>query len=115
MPESEEYPPEPTDPWTSVEKDSSSMGNIHPLTRNVFTPPGRPSCKPSHPTDTCMVASVKVAPGATSTMAPPAYHPYQMPMVHNCYTKAVENSDMPPPHFNGQLGSYDKWLEKLHQ
>ena len=38
-------------------------------------------------------------------MALPAYHPYQMPMVQNSYTKAVEDSDMPKPQFNGQLES----------
>ena len=48
-------------------------------------------------------------------MAPPAYHPYQMPMVQNIYTKAMEESDMPKPHFNGQLDSYDEWVEKLQQ
>ena len=48
-------------------------------------------------------------------MAPPAYHPYQMPMVQNSYTKAVEESDMPKPQFNGQLESYDEWVEKLQQ
>ena len=48
-------------------------------------------------------------------MAPPAYHPYQMPMVQNSYTKAVEESDMPKLQFNGQLESYDEWAEKLQQ
>ena len=48
-------------------------------------------------------------------MAPPAYHPYQMPMVQNSYTKAVEDSDMPKPQFNGHLESYDEWVEKLEQ
>ena len=48
-------------------------------------------------------------------MAPPAYHPYQMPMVQNSYTKAVEDSDMPKPQFNGQLECYDEWVEKLQQ
>ena len=48
-------------------------------------------------------------------MAPPAYHPYQMPMVQNSYTKAVEDSDTPKPQFNGQLDSYDEWVEKLQQ
>ena len=48
-------------------------------------------------------------------MAPPAYRPYQMPMVQNSYTKAVEESDMPKPQFNGQLESYDEWVEKLQQ
>ena len=31
------------------------------------------------------------------------------------YTKAVENSDMPPPHFSGQLENYDECVEKLQQ
>ena len=44
-----------------------------------------------------------------------AYYPYQMPMVQSSYTKAVENSDMPPPHSNGQLENYDEWVEKLQQ
>ena len=48
-------------------------------------------------------------------MAPPAYHPYQMPLVQNSYTKAVEDSDMPKPQVNGQLESYDDWVEKLQQ
>ena len=30
-------------------------------------------------------------------------------------TKAVEGSDMPKPQFNGQLESYDEWVEKLQQ
>ena len=47
------------------------------------------------------------------TMASPAYYPHQMPMVQNSYTKAVEDSDMPKPQFNGQLESYDEWVEKL--
>ena len=49
------------------------------------------------------------------TIAPPAYHPYQMPMVQTSYTKAVEDSDMPKPQFNGQLECYDEWVEKLQQ
>ena len=48
-------------------------------------------------------------------MAPPAYHPCQMPMVQNSYTKAVEESDMPKPQFIGQLESYNDWVEKLQQ
>ena len=36
-------------------------------------------------------------------------------MVQNSYTKAVEKSDMPPPNFNGQQGSSDEWVDKLHQ
>ena len=48
-------------------------------------------------------------------MAPPAYHSYQMPMVQKSYSKAVEESDMPTPQFNGQLGSYDEWVEKLQE
>ena len=58
---------------------------------------------------------MKVAPSAPLTMAPPEYHPYQMPVVQNSHTKAVENSDMPPPHFNWQLENYDEWVEKLQQ
>ena len=48
-------------------------------------------------------------------MAPPAYNPYQLPMVQNSYTKALEDSDMPKPQFHGQLESYDQWVEKLQQ
>ena len=48
-------------------------------------------------------------------MAPPAYHPYQMPMVQKRYTKAVEDSDIPKPNFHGQLESYDESVEKLQQ
>ena len=51
----------------------------------------------------------------TPTLAPPAYHPYQMPMVQNSYTKAVEESDMPEPQFNRQLENYYEWVEKLQQ
>ena len=114
-----EHPTEPTAPWANEEENTSSLGNINPLTKNVFTSPGKPSYTPSHPTDTCTVSPVKVAPsasgGAPPTMAPPAYHPYQMPMVQNSYTKAVEDSDMPKPQFNGQLECYDEWVEKLQQ
>ena len=121
-PKGEEHPAEPTAPWTSAEENTSSLENINPLTKNVFTSPGKPLYTPSHPTDTCTVSPVKVAPsapsasgGAPPTMAPPTYHPYQMPMVQNSYTKAVEESDMPKPQFNGQLESYDEWVEKLQQ
>ena len=48
-------------------------------------------------------------------MAPPAYHLYQMPMVQNSYTQAVEESDMPKPHFDERLENYDEWVEKLQQ
>ena len=48
-------------------------------------------------------------------MAPPAYHRYKMPMVPKSYTKAVENGDMPPPHFNWQLENYDEWVDNLQQ
>ena len=98
-PEGEQHPTEPTAPWTRVEENTSSSGNINPLMKKVFTSPGKPSYTPSHPTDTCTFSPVKVAPsasgGAPPTMARPAYHPYQMPMVQNSYTKAVEESDMP--------------------
>ena len=115
VPKSEECPLEPTVPWTGVEEDSSPLGNTNPLEKNDFTSPGRPSYTPSHPTITFTVCPVKVAPRAPPTMALSAYHPYQMPMVQNSYTKAVENSDMPPPHFNGQLENYDEWVEILQQ
>ena len=118
-PKGEEHPTEPTAPWASGEGNTSSLGNINPLTKNVFTSSAKPSYTPSDPTDTCTVSPVKVAPsasrGAPPTMAPPVYHPYQMPMVQNSYTKAVQESDMPKPQFNGQLESYDKWVEKLQQ
>ena len=118
-PKGEEYPSEPTAPWTGAEESTSLLGNINPLTKNVFTSPGKPLYTPSHPTDTCTVSPVKVAPsasgGAPPTMASPAYHPYQMPMVQNSYTKAVEESDMPKPHFNVQLESYHEGVEKLPQ
>ena len=104
-PKGEEHPTEPTAPWTNAEENTSSLKNTNPPTKNVFTSPGKPPYTPSHPTDTCTVFQVKVAPtasgGAPPTMAPPAYHPYQMPMVQNSYTKAVEESDMPKPQFNG--------------
>ena len=84
----------PTAPWTGAEENSSSLGNMNPLTKNVFTSPGKPSYKPSQLTDTCTVLSVEVAPsasgGAPPTMAPPAYNPCQIAMVQNSYTKAVE-------------------------
>ena len=118
-PKREEYPSEPTAPWTGAEKNFSSLRNINRLTKNVFTSPGKPSYTPSHPTDTCTVSPMKDAPSASGdappTMAPPAYRPYQMPMVQNSYTKAVEESDMPKPHFNRQLENYDEWVEKLQQ
>ena len=110
MPKSEEYPSEPTAAWTGAEEDSSSFGNINPLIKNVLISPGRSSYTPSHPTGTCTVPPVRGAPGAPPTMAPPAYHPYQMLTVQNSYTKAVQNSDIPPPHFNGQLENYDEWV-----
>ena len=98
-PKGEEHPTEPTAPWATEEENSSSSGNMHPLTKNVFTSPGKPSYTLPHPTDTCTVSPVKVAPSASGdalpTMAPRAYHPYQMPMVQNSYTKAMEDSDMP--------------------
>ena len=110
-PKGEEHPTEPTAPCANEEESTSSLGNNNPLTKNVFTSPEKPSYTPSHPKDTCTVSQVKVAPsasgGAPPTMAPPAYHPYQMPMVQNGYTEAVEDSDMPKPQFNGQLDSYD--------
>ena len=105
-PRGEEHPTEPTAPWTSAEENTSSLGNINPLTKNVSTCPGKPSYTPSHPTDTCTVSPVKVAPsasgGAPPTMDRPAYNPSQMPIVQNSYTKAVEEIDMPKPQFNGQ-------------
>ena len=109
-PNGEEHPTEPTAPWANEEENTSSLGNINPLTKSVSTSPGKLSYTPSHPTDTCTVSPVKVAPsasgGAPSTMAPPAYHLYQMPLVQNSYTKGVEDSDMPKPQFNGHLESY---------
>ena len=115
MPKREEYPSEPTAPWTGAEDNSSSLGNINPLTISLFTSPGKPSYTPSHPTDMCTVSPVTVAPSAPPNMAPPAYHRYQMHMVHNSYTKAVENRDMLPPHFNGQLENYYEWVDELQQ
>ena len=100
---------EPTARYTGAERE------INPLTKNIFTFPGRPSFTPPHPTDTCTVSPVKVAPGAPPTTAFPAYHSYQMPMVQNSYTKAVENSNMPAPHFSGHQRDYDEWVEKLYQ
>ena len=98
-PKGEEHPTEPTAPWANEEEYTSSSRNINPLTKNVFTSPGKPWYTPSDPTDTRTVSPVKVAPsasgGAPPTMAPPAYHPYQVPMVQKRYTKAVEDSDRP--------------------
>ena len=108
-PKGEQHPTEPTALWTNAKENTSSLGNINPLTKNVFISPGKPLYTPSHPTDTCTVSPVKVAPSASGaappTMAPPAFHPYQLPMVQNSYTKAVEESDMPKQQFNGQLES----------
>ena len=75
-------------------------------------PPTRTRCRGYH------LARPGGPPGAERRLVPAksnlkpqtAYHQYQMPEVQNCYTKAVENSDMPTP-----LRSYDKWVEKLHQ
>ena len=36
VPKSKEYPSEPTAPWTDAEEDSSSLGNINPLTKNIL-------------------------------------------------------------------------------
>ena len=55
-PEGEEHPTEPTAPWANEEENNSSLGNINPLTKNVFTSPGKPLYTPSHPTDTCTVS-----------------------------------------------------------
>ena len=112
LPKSEEYPSVSTAPWTGEEENSSLLGNIDPLTKEVFTSAGN-QYTPSHPTDGCTVSPVKVSRSAPPTMAPPAYQSYQMPMVQNSYTKVVENSDMPPLHFNGQLENCDEWVEKL--
>ena len=49
------------------------------------------------------------------TMPFAAYHPYQMPTVQKPYTRALEKSDMPKPHFDGQLENYHEWVEKLQQ
>ena len=68
----------------------SSYGHVY-----SFSSEGCTRCTPNHGT--------------------PASHPYQMPMVQNSYTKAVGNSDMLPPHLNGQLENYDEWVEKLQQ
>ena len=117
VPKGEKHPMEPTAPWTSAEENTSSLVNLNPVTNDFFTSPVKPSYTPSHPTDTCTVSPVKVAPsasgGAPPTIAPPAYHPYPMPMVQNSYIKAVEDSNMPKPQFNGQLESYDEWVKKL--
>ena len=118
-PKGKEHPTEPTAPWANEEEGTCSLANINLLTENVFTSPGQPYYTPSHPTDTCTVSPVKVAPsasgGAPPTMSPPAYHPYQMTMVQNSYTKAVEDSDIPKPQYNGQLESYEELGEKLQQ
>ena len=39
VPKGEEHPPEPTAPWANAEENTSSLGNINPLTKNVFTSP----------------------------------------------------------------------------
>ena len=39
-PKGEEHPTEPRAPWTSAKENTSSSGNIHSLTKNVFTSPG---------------------------------------------------------------------------
>ena len=101
VPKREKDPLEPTAASTGAEENASSLRNINPLKKIVFTSPRRLLYTPSHPTDTCTVSPIKVAPGAPPTMAHLAYHPYQMPMVQNSWPKAVENSDMLPPHFNG--------------
>ena len=36
-PNGKEHPTEPTAPWPNEEENSSSLGNINPLTKNVFT------------------------------------------------------------------------------
>ena len=57
--------------------------------KKIFNPPRKPSYTPSHPTDMCTFSPVKVAPSAPPTMAYPAYHPLQMPVVQNSYTNTV--------------------------
>ena len=92
-PNGERYPSEPTAPWTGTEENSSSFRNINPLTKNVFTSPGKPSCTPSHPTDTCTVSPVKVAPRASGA-APPTMAPPRLSPVPNAYgAKKLHQSD----------------------
>ena len=43
-----EHPTESTAPWANAKENTSSLGNINPLTKNVFTSPGKPSYTPSH-------------------------------------------------------------------
>ena len=78
VPKSEEYASEPTDLLTGVEVD---------FAREHQSP--HKKCF-SFPRETLIHASSsyrhvhsfiqQVAPGAPPTMAPPAYHPYQMPL-----------------------------------
>ena len=83
-PQGEEYPSEPTAPWTGAEENSSSLGNMNPLTKNVFTSPGSPSYTPSLRTDTCTVSPVKVAPSASGGAAP-TMPPPRLPPIPNAY------------------------------
>ena len=83
VPKSEEYPSAPTAPWTGAEENSCSLGNIHLLRKNVFTSPGKPSYTPSHPTDTCTVSPVKVAPSASG--GAPRHGSPRLPPVLNAY------------------------------
>ena len=83
-PKGEEHPTEPMAPSANEEENTSYLGNINPLTKNVFTSPGKPSYMPSHPTDTCTFSPVKVAPsasgGAPQTLGSPC-----LPPVPNTY------------------------------
>ena len=58
----EEDPPPPKAGWTGEEQDPSSREDINRLTKNIFTPLGKPTGCPPHPTNTCTVSPVKVAP-----------------------------------------------------
>ena len=43
-PKGKEHPTVPTAPWTSAENNTSSLGNINPVTKNAFTPPLETLC-----------------------------------------------------------------------
>ena len=83
-PKGEKHPIEPTAPWTSAKENTSSSANINPLTENVFTSPGKTSYTPFHPTNTCTVSPVKVAPSASGGATPNHGSPC-LPPVPNAY------------------------------
>ena len=79
-PKGEEHPTEPTAPWANAHENTSSLVNINPLTKNVFTSPGKPSYTPSHPTsfssEGCAKCKWTCTPNHGSPRLPPVPNAY---------------------------------------